>query len=255
MSAATEASDPRAERPAIEATDLGRRFGDRWALDSLCLSIQRGETFGLLGANGAGKTTFIRLVTGTLLPSAGRVLVDGLSPARRPHAVQRRIGFVMETTRLYPELRVRGFLRFAGGARGLRRAALREAVDRSVERFGLAPVADRPIGNLSKGFQQRVSLAQAFLHEPPLVIVDEPTGGLDPAQREEVQALLGALRGERTVLVCTHDVQEARALASRVAVLSAGRLAACGPAAELLDDATLPQLLRQPAPSSGSSAA
>jgi ABC-2 type transport system ATP-binding protein len=160
--------------------------------------------------------------------------VAGISPADDPARVQARIGYVMETSRLYPELRVQGFLRFLAGARGLARAEREAAVERAIERFELAPVAKRLVGNLSKGYQQRVSLAQAFLHDPPLVIVDEPTGGLDPVQRREVQELLRALRGERTILLSTHDLGEARELADRVAVLHAGRLVAEGAAAELL---------------------
>ena len=188
----------------------------------------------MLGANGAGKTTFIRLVTGFLLPSAGSITVDGISPALRPNQVHARLGFVMETSRLYPELSVRGLLRFLGGACGLGGAALAQAVDTALARFHLEPVAARLVGNLSKGYQQRVSLAQALLADPPLVIVDEPTGGLDPVQRAEVQALLGGLRGERTLLLCTHDLEEARLLAGRVGVLDAGRLVAEGAAPELL---------------------
>jgi ABC-2 type transport system ATP-binding protein len=218
----------------VEARGLTRRFGPHAALDGLDLRVAAGETFGLLGANGAGKTTFIRLVTGYLLPSDGQVTVDGISPAAHPAAVQERLGFVMETSRLYPELRVRGFLRFCGGTRGLGGAGLDAAVDRVLERFELGDVKERLVGNLSKGFQQRVSLAQAFIHDPPLVIVDEPTGGLDPVQQREVQAALRALRGERTILLCTHDLQEAESLASRVAVLNAGRLVAEGPTPEVL---------------------
>jgi len=222
------------DRIAIEAVGLTRRFGSLAALDDLTLRVPAGSCFGLLGPNGAGKTTFLRLVTGLLLPSAGRILVDGRSPAAEPRAVAERLGFVMETSRLYPELRVEGFLRFLGGARGLRGAPLGAALERVVARFGLAPVARRPIGQLSKGFQQRVSLAQAFLCDPPLVIVDEPTGGLDPLQQDEVQELLRDLRGQRTVLLCTHDLREARRLTDRVALLRAGRLVAEGPTPELL---------------------
>jgi ABC-2 type transport system ATP-binding protein len=214
---------------AIEACDLTRRFGSHTAVDQLTLSVPNLSTFGLLGANGAGKTTFIRMVAGFLLPSEGSVRVDGFSPAAQPSAVQARLGFVMETSRLYPELRVRGFLRFMAGARGLRGDARDRAVDRALERFELRDVASRLVGHLSKGFQQRVSLAQALLHDPPLVVVDEPTEGLDPVQQEEVQALLGTFHGERTVLVCTHDLREARLLCSRIAVLNAGRLVAEGP--------------------------
>ncbi len=234
MASQASASEGRARGVAIEARDLTRRFGPHLALDSLTLSIAPGETFGLLGANGAGKTTFIRLVTGYLLPSAGTVSVGGVSPIEDPAAVQAQLGFVMETSRLYPELRVRGFLRFCGGARGLSGDALDTAVERVLQRFGLGAVARRRIGNLSKGFQQRVSLAQAFLHDPPLVIVDEPTGGLDPVQQRDVQAVLAELRGERTVLLCTHDLGEARSLATRVGVLDAGRLVAEGATEDVL---------------------
>ena len=234
MSAGASDAAPAAGGPAIEARDLTRRFGRHTAVDRLSLRIPARTSFGLLGANGAGKTTFIRLVAGFLLPSAGSVEVEGRSPALRPERVQARLGFVMETSRLYPELRVRGFLRFMGGARGLAGDRLRDAVERSLARFHLSPVAERRVGNLSKGFQQRVSLAQAFLHDPSLVIVDEPTSGLDPVQRAEVQAILRELRDERTVVVCTHDLVEAEALTSRVAVLAAGRLLAEGPTGEVL---------------------
>jgi ABC-2 type transport system ATP-binding protein len=229
---------------AIRARELCRRFGPHLALDRLTLEVPARTTFGLLGANGAGKTTFIRLVTGFLLPSSGTIEVDGVSPAERPDEVHRHLGFVMETTRLYPELRVETFLRFCGGARGLSGDALATAVTRVVERFQLADVRRRLVGNLSKGFQQRVSLAQAFLHDPPLVIVDEPTGGLDPVQQHEVRDVLRDLRGERTVLLCTHDLAEAEALAERVAVLRAGRLVAEGETREVLGRADALRLFR-----------
>lgn len=219
---------------AIEAVGLTRRFGAHVAVDALDISVPTNTTFGLLGANGAGKTTFIRMVTGFLLPSAGSVEVHGISPARDPGAVRRSLGFVMETSRLYSELRVDAFLRFAGGARGLKGTALASAIERTVERFHLQAVTRRLVGNLSKGYQQRVSLGQAFLHDPPLVIVDEPTGGLDPVQQAEVQGVLEGLRGERTILLCTHDLSEARRLTSDVAVLNAGRLVASGPTEAVL---------------------
>jgi gliding motility-associated transport system ATP-binding protein len=214
---------------ALETSGLGRRFGAHVALEGLDLRIEPGEAFGLLGANGAGKTTFLRLVTGYLLPSAGRVLVDGLSPARDRQAVAGRLGFVAETSRLYPELRVRALLRFVAGARNLAGAAAARRVAEVLARFGLEAVADRPVGHLSKGFQQRVNLAQGFLHDPPLLLVDEPTSGLDPLQQAEVRRELRALRGARTLVICTHDLAEVAALAERVAVLQRGRLVAIGP--------------------------
>jgi ABC-2 type transport system ATP-binding protein len=240
---APEAALPR-RGVRVETRELTRRFGPHLALDRVTLTIQPGESFGLLGANGAGKTTFIRLVAGFLLPSEGSVTVDGISPAALPAQVQARMGFVTETSRLYPELRVRGFLRFVGGARGLAGPALSAAVERVLERFRLEAVVSRLVGNLSKGFQQRVSLAQAFLHQPPLVIVDEPTEGLDPVQKGEVREMLRGLRGERTVILCTHDLEEAQSLASQVAVLSEGRLAAVGPSDEVLGRADALDLFR-----------
>ena len=235
-------SEPRGVR--IEGKGLTRRFGRHLALDGLDLTIEPGEAFGLLGANGAGKTTFIRLVTGYLVPSAGSLTVDGLSPARDSKAVRRRLGFVAETSRLYPDLRVGSFLRFAGGTRHLAGEALRAAVDEALARFELADVADRLIGHLSKGFQQRVSLAQAFLADPPLVIVDEPTIGLDPVQQEEVRGVLRALRGQRTLILCTHDLREARDLTDRAAILHRGKLVATGPTAELLGHGDVLPLFR-----------
>jgi ABC-2 type transport system ATP-binding protein len=224
---------------AVEARGLSRHFGPHLALAPLDLRIEPGEAFGLLGANGAGKTTFIRLVTGYLLPSAGTVTVDGHSAAVDAGAVTRCVGFVAETARLYPDLRVGGFLRFVAGARGLAEPLRGERVKEVIARFHLDSVADRPIGHLSKGFQQRVNLAQAFLHDPALVIVDEPTSGLDPLQRAEVQGVLAGLRGERTLLLCTHDLGEASALTDRVAVLHRGELVALGPTRETLGgDAT-----------------
>ncbi len=219
---------------ALEARGLSRQYGDHTALEDVTLSIAPGETFGLLGANGAGKTTFIRIATGALLPSRGTLTIDGISPADAPRAVQARLGYVAETPRLYPELRVDRFLAFVAGLRGLAGGAARYAVDTTINHFGLGAVAHRPIANLSKGFRQRVSLAQAFLTEPPLLIVDEPTSGLDPLQRDEVRSLLAELRGQRTIVLCTHDLREAQALTDRVAVLYQGRLVALGPTAEVL---------------------
>lgn len=227
-------ADQASSGASIRASQLTRHFGSHVALDHLTLEIERGEAFGLLGANGAGKTTFIRMVTGYLIPTAGSVLVDGVSPTLEPRSVQRKLGFVAETARIYPELRVQGFLRFMGGARGLKGADLDDAVARAIAQFHLEDVARRLVGNLSKGFQQRVSLAQGFLHDPSLLIVDEPTSGLDPLQQAEVREAIDALRGQRTVLLCTHDLSEARKLTSRVAVLNQGKLVAIGPTEEVL---------------------
>ncbi len=218
----------------VEAIALTRRFAEHVALQPLDLEIPKGEAFGLLGANGAGKTTFIRMVTGILLPSGGDVLVDGHSAARDPAEVRKRIGFVAETSRIYPDLRVRAFLRFVGASRDLAGTDLDQAIETAIARFQLEDVAGRWIGQLSKGYQQRVSLAQAFLHEPPLLIVDEPTSGLDPLQQAEVRQVLAALEGHHTLILCTHDLSEARELTRRAAVLHKGRLVTVGSTAEVL---------------------
>jgi ABC-2 type transport system ATP-binding protein len=232
----------RASGVGVTASALTRRFGNHLALERVDLQIAPRARFSLLGANGAGKTTFIRMLTGFLLPSSGALTVDGISPARHPHAVNKRIGFAMETSRLYPELRVRSLLRFLGGARGLRGSELKNAVDRVIERFQLASVATRRTGNLSKGFERRVSLAQAFLLEPPLIVLDEPTNGLDPAQRDQVRMILREIDAEQTLILCTHDLDEARALTDRAGVLDAGRLVAEGPTREVLDRHHAPSL-------------
>jgi len=227
---------------AVEAEALSRRFGEHLAVDGLSLAVEPGESFGLLGANGAGKTTFIRLVTGYLLPSAGRIAVDGFSPVTQAREVHARLGFAAETSRLYPELRVAGFLRFAGEIRGLGGEGLDAAVASALERFELGSVAGRIVGHLSKGYQQRLSLAQAFLHDPPLLIVDEPTSGLDPLHQEHVRDVIREARGRQTVILCTHDLDEAKRLTDRVAVLHRGRLMALGETHAVLDGADLERL-------------
>jgi ABC-2 type transport system ATP-binding protein len=223
------------EEFAIEARGLSRRFGAHIALDALDLCVPARSTYGLLGANGAGKTTFLRVAIGALLPSAGRIAIGGVSPAKDPVPARRGVGFAAETSCLYPELSVIGFLRFVAGAHGLRGTLASLAIDSAIERFQLGAVTKRRIGNLSKGFQQRVSLAQSIIHDPALVIVDEPSNGLDPLQRAEVWSLLSGMRGERTVLICTHDLDEARALTSRVAILFEGRRIAEGPTERVLE--------------------
>lgn len=234
----------RASGVGVTARALTRRFGNHLAVDHIDLEIAPRARFSLLGANGAGKTTFLRMLTGFLLPSSGELTVDGISPARHPHAVHKRIGFAMETSRLYPELRVRNLLRFLGGARDLRGSELEYAVDRVIERFQLASVATRRTGNLSKGFERRISLAQAFLVEPPLIVLDEPTNGLDPAQRNQVREILRGIEAEQTLILCTHDLDEARALTDRAGVLDAGRLVAEGPTREILNPQNAPSLFQ-----------
>jgi ABC-2 type transport system ATP-binding protein len=219
---------------ALEARALSRRFGERFVLRDLDLRIEAGEGLALLGANGAGKTTFLRVAAGLLLPSHGELRIAGICPIREPERARTRIGFAMETSRLYPSLAVLPLLRFGARARGFKGAELEGRVAAVIERMALGAVAKRPVGNCSRGYQQRISLALALIGDPEILLVDEPSAGLDPAQREDLWDLLAALRGAHTLVVSTHDFEEAQRLAARAALLAEGRLAALGPTADLL---------------------
>jgi ABC-2 type transport system ATP-binding protein len=208
----------------LQASQLGRRYGDRIALAGLDLSLARGEVLGLLGPNGAGKSTTLRMLSGTLPPSSGRVRVAGIDLFERPRQAKRHLGYLPELPPVYPEMRVADYLRFCGRLHGLRGAPLEAALARSLERCGLGEVARRLIGNLSKGYQQRVGIAQAILHEPRVLILDEPTVGLDPLQMREIRALLGQLRQEHAIILSSHILPEIQALCERVIILSRGRM-------------------------------
>jgi ABC-2 type transport system ATP-binding protein len=226
----------------IQAQEVSKRFGSVVALDALTLEIAPGEIFGLIGPNGAGKTTVLRILTGYMLASSGDVLVDGISVTRQRFQVQARLGDATEQPRLYADHSVRAFLRFMGEVRGLRGATLRAALERAVEVLELGSVYRRRIGVLSKGFRQRVGLAQAILHDPALLVVDEPTVGLDPAQQIELRRIIAGLRGAHTVLLCTHQLHEAETICDRVALLDRGKLAALATADEVRAGGSLEDL-------------
>jgi len=217
----------------VEAQGVCKRFGSVVALDELSLEIAPGEVFGIIGPNGAGKTTFLRILTGYWLASSGDVRVDGISVTRERFRVQARLGYACEQPKLYADHRVHTFLTMMGELRGLSGARLREATALAVDRLGLESVLERRIGVLSKGFRQRVALAQALLHEPQLLVVDEPTVGLDPAQQIELRRIIAGFRGAHTVILCTHQLHEAEMLCDRVALLDRGRLAALATADEI----------------------
>jgi ABC-2 type transport system ATP-binding protein len=222
---------------ALQTSRLTRRFGSHRALHEVDLEIPRGSFFALLGANGAGKTTFLRVVTGLVIPSSGSVRVLGIDPARHPDAVRRRIGYLREEPALYDELAVERLLRIVSGALGGAGAARREDVERQLLRFDLEPLARRRCGQLSRGQRQRVALALAFLGEPELVLLDEPTAGLDPDAREAVHRALSEERDERSFVLCSHDLLEVSTLASQCGLLRAGELVSVGAPAELLRSA------------------
>ena len=226
----------------IEAKDVSKRFGEHVALRELTLDIAAGEVFGLIGPNGAGKTTFLRILTGYWLPSEGDIRVDGHSVVTERTRVQERLGYACEQPKLYLDHTVEGFLRLMGELRGLGGDGLRKAVERGVERFALGEVRRRRIGVLSKGFRQRVSLAQALLHDPPLIVIDEPTVGLDPRQQIELRQIIESLGGGHTVLLCTHQLAEAEAICNRVGLLDRGRLAAVATSEEIRAGHSLEEL-------------
>ncbi len=205
-----------------------KRFGDLTAVDDLSFDVNRGEVVGFLGPNGAGKTTTMRMLTGGLEPDVGTIRVDGQSIRDDLVGTRARIGYLPEANPLYDGMLVCEFLEHAGQLRSMRGEPLRGAVRDAVDETALDEVFFRPIGELSKGFRQRVGLAAAILHRPDLLVLDEPTEGLDPNQRVEIRRLVSSLGRERTVLLSTHVMQEVEATCSRVLIIAKGALIADG---------------------------
>jgi ABC-2 type transport system ATP-binding protein len=213
-----------AEPLAVRARRVSKRYGAVLALDAVDLEIRRGEVLCLLGPNGSGKTTFIRLLAGFVSPSAGTIEVAGRDVQREPFAARSRIGYAAEPAPLYRHMRVGEFLGFMARLRGVPRAEVRAAVQRVAERLGIADKLDAPVPSLSRGYRQRVSLAQALVHAPDLLILDEPGNGLDPRQTIEMRHLIRSLSSSHTVLMASHILSEVAKTADRVAVLLGGRL-------------------------------
>ncbi len=207
----------------LEVEHLSRSYGALSAVRALSFGVSRGEILGLLGVNGAGKSTTMDMLCGVLAPSAGRVSIGGIDLAARPREARRLIGYLPEHPPLYPELTVSEYLHFCARLRGLAGAS-GPAVDQALQRCNLGGVGERLLGNLSKGFQQRVGLAQALLHDPLLLVLDEPSAGLDPLQLREFRALVRELAAERAVIMSTHTLPEVTALCSRVLILVEGQV-------------------------------
>jgi ABC-2 type transport system ATP-binding protein len=208
----------------IEVRNLTKRYGDLVAVNKVSFTAQKGEIVGFLGPNGAGKTTTMRIITGFTPPTSGTVKVEGFDILDEAHEVRKRIGYLPETPPLYSDMTVTSYLEFVGRIKGLTRAALPDAVDRAMQRCGLTEVTRRVLGHLSKGFRQRVGLAQALIHEPGVLILDEPTIGLDPRQIREIRSLIQELAGERTVILSTHILPEVVQLCRKVVIINDGRV-------------------------------
>jgi len=208
---------------------VSKRFCGIAAVDQVSFQVDRGQVVGFLGPNGAGKSTTMRMITQFIEPDAGTIRLDGVPLDEAGREAKQRIGYLPENNPIYAEMLVSEYLDFVGRLRALTGPALQQSIDEAVASTDLEPVFHRPIGELSKGFRQRVGLAAAILHRPDLLILDEPTEGLDPNQRVEIRRLIGHLGRERTVLLSTHVLPELQFTCSRLLIINRGRIVADGP--------------------------
>jgi ABC-2 type transport system ATP-binding protein len=220
------ARPPEESMAMIEVTDLTKAYRDRVAIDALNFSIAEGEVVGFLGPNGAGKSTTMKILTGFLPATSGGAKVAGFDVFEQPLEAKRRIGYLPETPPLYPELTVRGYLKFVSELKGVPRGKVKEEIDRVAKVTGITSELDRLTGVLSKGYRQRVGIAQALLNDPALLILDEPTEGLDPRQRKEVLEMIKGLGGKHTVVLSTHILAEVKATCARVLIIHRGKIVA-----------------------------
>ena len=219
----------------ISVDGVTKCYGAIVAVDKASFEVNRGEVVGFLGPNGAGKTTTMRMLTGTLQPDEGTILFDGKPIADNLTEAKSRVGYLPEANPLYEDMLVCEFLEYVARLRGMDPRATRAAIGSAVEETGLEDVFFRPIGEISKGYRQRTGMAGAILHQPEILVLDEPTEGLDPNQRVEIRRLVNSLGSERTVILSTHVMQEVEATCDRLLIISKGSITADGTVAELMD--------------------
>ena len=217
----------------IEIERLTKRFGAFTAVDDVSFTVAKGEVLGFLGPNGAGKSTTMRMLAGFMTPSAGTARICGDDVVDKPVAAKRHLGFLPEGAPTYPEMTVTGFLSFCGRARGFRGGTLHDRVAHAMALTQLEGVRLQPVETLSKGFKRRVGLAAALLHDPPVLVLDEPTDGLDPNQKHEVRNLIRAMAPEKAIVISTHILEEVAAVCTRAIVIAKGRVVADATPAEL----------------------
>jgi ABC-2 type transport system ATP-binding protein len=217
----------------LEVKDLNKKFGEVHAVKNLSFEVKKGEILGFLGPNGAGKTTTMRIITCYIPASSGTIKVSGMDTVENDLEVRKKIGYLPESTPLYNDMLVKDYLQFVGEIRGMRGRALSSRIDEMFHVCGLTKMATRPIGNLSKGFRQRVGLAQAMLNDPQLLILDEPTSGLDPNQIIEIRQLIKNMGKEKTVIYCSHILSEVSATCNHIIIINQGSIVASGTADEL----------------------
>ena len=227
--------------PLIEAEHLVKRYGALTAVDDISFDVARGDVLGFLGPNGAGKSTTFRMITGFLVPTEGTVRVAGRDVCESPVFTKAQIGYLPEGAPAYPDMTPIAFLEFIARARGLRGRKRRERLDYVIANVHLERVLEQRIESLSKGFKRRVVLAQAILHDPPVLVLDEPTDGLDPNQKLEMRRFIQGIAAEKAVIVSTHDLDEAQSICSRAAIIHQGRILVDGPLDALLS-ADVPRL-------------
>lgn len=208
----------------VEVSRLTKYYGDFRAIQDVSFSVQRGEILGFLGPNGAGKTTTMRIITGFMPPTEGTVTLEGFDLFEEPHEVRRRIGYLPENPPLYNDMTVSSYLRFVGRLKGVPRRYISAALEAVLAKCSLTEVASRLVGHLSKGYRQRVGLAQALIHNPPVLILDEPTIGLDPKQIIEIRGLIRELSEDRTVILSTHILPEVSQTCDKVVIINEGRV-------------------------------
>jgi len=221
----------------LSLEDVSKRFSGVTAVDHVSFAVDRGQVVGFLGPNGAGKTTTMRLITQYYEPDAGAITLDGVALADAGREAKRRIGYLAENNPLYGDMLVADYLAFIADLRGLAGHTRAQALDATVTATSIESVFYRPIGELSKGYRQRVGLAQAILHRPDLLVLDEPTEGLDPNQRAEIRRLIAALGKERTVILSTHVLSEVEHTCSRLLIIARGKIVADGPVERLIRQA------------------
>ena len=210
----------------IKVEGLTKRYGDVMAIEDLSFQVRKGEIVGFLGPNGAGKTTTMRIITGFLPSTEGTVSVSGYDIFEKPLEVKKRIGYLPEHPPVYADMTVAGYLKFVAKIKGVPRSGRAESMDRVIKRCGLKEVRNTIIGKLSKGYRQRVGLAQAMIHDPEVLVLDEPTIGLDPKQIIEIRELIKALAGEHTIILSTHILPEVTMICQRCLIIDQGRIVA-----------------------------
>jgi ABC-2 type transport system ATP-binding protein len=217
----------------LDVKNLSKKFGEFQAVKDLNFKVQKGEILGFLGPNGAGKTTTMRMITCYIPASDGTIMVDGLNTVADSLRVREKIGYLAETNPLYLDMTVREYLLFVGEIRGLKQPKLNSRIDEMFSICGLTKMAQRQVGKLSKGYRQRVGLAQSMMHNPDLLILDEPMSGLDPNQIIEIRQLIKKIGQEKTVIYCSHILPEVSATCSRIIIINEGQIVASGTADEL----------------------